>query len=347
MATKKPIPPAKAPNKVIRSTAGKTQPPVVPAAPPPVVPTRKPLPSMDDMISGIMPVVQPTVPEVVPIPNDTTIIEHDIVVSKDGPERQGVAPTLIVDENLEHTPPTTHKRGKGKNPNFMSFADAKEFIQNEMIPSRGKFEEWFNRNLPKSIPKYPYRVYIEEWVSWNDFLGTSNSWNTKRNTTYRPLLEAAQWVNKKKIPSYKEWLVWCKIPGNLPEDIPARPDLVYPQWRSWKHWLGNTTIDALQVQQEQVYTQVLYVLREGDMPENVLTVGIEPNGLTALKEKWIKEKFEVVKVFWYDPDKASDITQIIDALSTPYLGSDRHRITSHPYEIVWQLSNLVRTITKA
>lgn len=256
------------------------------------------------------------------------------------------APVIVVDEAKEHDP-VPNKRGRKKNPNFMSYADAREFVQSEMIPSRSKFEEWWDRNKPKSIPRFPYRVYREFWISWNDFLGTDNKFNEKVGTKWRPMVDAAAYINTFKIPSFKEWLVWCKIPGNLPADIPARPDLVYNTWRSWNFWLGSTPVEAIKVQQEKALTQVFYIIHEQDLPENVFSIGIDPGGLTSMKERWMREKFHIVRMYWYDAERADTVHQLVSALSSPYMGIDRQRITVNVWELVWQLSNHLTEILKA
>lgn len=238
------------------------------------------------------------------------------------------------------------KRGRPKNENYLGWDDAREFIRSELLPSRGKFYEWWDRNKPKAIPRFPYRVYKDEWVSWNDFLGTNNKFNEKIGTKWRPLDEATMWVHKLKLTSFAEWMAYCRE-TELPEDIPTRPELVYDGWKSWNHWLGNRPVEAIQAKQEAQKIQVYYLIREQGAPENVITFGVDSMGLTSLKERWDREKFDVVRVFWYDPLRSAVIKQIVENLSSQYLGQDRTRIVPNVYEIIWHLQMQMEAINKA
>ncbi|TFG96310.1 hypothetical protein E4H12_11380, partial [Candidatus Thorarchaeota archaeon] len=193
-----------------------------------------------------------------------------------------------IDTHIAEKQAAKKKRGRPKNENYLPWGEAREFMRGEMIPSRGKFFEWWSRNKPKAIPRFPYRVY-KEWVSWNDFLGTDNKFNEKVGRSWRQLDEASMWVHKLKLGSQAQWMDWCKEVGNLPVDIPARPDLVYDKWRSWKHWLGSKTVEAVEAKQQAQRHAVYYIVHESDVPINVFTYGTDNGGLSALKERWERE----------------------------------------------------------
>lgn len=229
------------------------------------------------------------------------------------------------------------KQGRPRNTNFLPWNEAREFVRSEMIPSRGKYQEWWERNKPKTIPRFPYRVY-KEWTTWNDFLGNTNAFNEKIGTKWLPIEEAALVIHKFKIATYQEWMDWVKVPGNLPAEIPARPDLVYNDWKSWNHWLGRNLVDTLQAKQQAQRVQVYYVIHELETPANVLTFGVESGGITALKERWNYEKFDVVRMFWYEPDKGATLKQIVNATTTPYLGNDNQRIAPNPWETIYHIA---------
>lgn len=238
------------------------------------------------------------------------------------------------------------RRGRPKNEHYLSWEEAREFMRSELIPSRGKFFEWWDRNKPKTIPRFPYRVYQTEWTSWNDFLGTDNKFNEKIGTKWRPYLEAVAWSSKLSLKSQTEWMEFCKLEGRLPDDIPARPDLVYDDWRSWTHWLGNRQAEAAQTRQELAQkVQVYYIIHQPDVPQNVLEFGIEPTGPAAFKQRWQAVNFDIVRMFWYDPEKAPIIKRIVEALSTPYMGDERQRIVPNVWEIVYHMQMHLETIT--
>ena len=252
-----------------------------------------------------------------------------------------------IDDNYEPAGPEAStkekkRRGRPRNENYLSFEEARDHVRNELIPSRGKFFEWWDRNKPKSIPRFPYRVY-SEWVSWNDFLGTNNKFNEKIGTKWRPLEEAVLWVHKLKLSSFNEWMDYCRN-NEMPEDIPNRPELVYDTWRSWGHWLGHKPVEVVEAQQEAQRIQVFYIIHEPGTPENVFTFGVEPMGITALKQRWEEEQFNVIRLFWNDPLRTGVVKQIIDMNSTPYLGLDKQRIVPNVWEIIWHLQTQLEMI---
>lgn len=238
-----------------------------------------------------------------------------------------------------------HKpKGRPKNENYISYVEAREFVRGELIPSRTKFHEWHDRNKPKAIPRFPYRIYTEEWVSWNDFLGTNNEFGGKSTKAWRKYEEAVTWANTLKIESYGKWMEYCKT-NTLPSDIPARPDLSYPGWKTWGHWLGNKSSAVIENIRAAQKIQIYYIIHDPSMPENVLNFGVDTQGPTAFKERWKNERFNVVKTFWYDSAEAESITNIVNHFSTPYLGDDSQRICYNVWEIIYYLAMRLETVT--
>jgi hypothetical protein len=233
-----------------------------------------------------------------------------------------------------------------RNTNYLPWDEARTFMREQMLPSRGKFQEWWEREKPKTIPKFPYRVYTKEWVSWNDFLGTNNEFNKRSTISWRPMIEAIQYVHKLKLQTMNEWLVWARMPGNLPDDLPARPDLVYKEWRGWSYWLGNRQAAIVEAKKEIARTQVMYLVHEQGTPQNVVLIGVEPMGLGALKEWWERDKFDIVKFYWYDDSKAAEVKKVIEAFSTPYMEYDRQRLVPNIWEVLYYLQTLMDVVTR-
>lgn len=236
----------------------------------------------------------------------------------------------------EHPRAKAPIRGRKPNKNFLPYLEARDFIQGELIPSRGKYIEWWDINKPKALPRFPYRVY-KEWTTWNDFLGTDNKFQTV-GKKWRSIDEAVVWVHAQKIGSYKQWMDFCKEQKDkLPADIPPRPDLVYEKWRSWNHWLGNKPKEAVEAKRDAERIKIFYIIRYNDVPGNVFTFGIEEGGISAMKERWEREKFVIIKMFWYEQAKAIVIKNIVDTLSTSYQGDERQRVTPNIFDIIWYL----------
>lgn len=253
------------------------------------------------------------------------------------------AEELMTDEELDERAESKAKRsGRPRNENWLPWEEAKEFIRGEQIASRGQYEKWWEREKPKTISRFPYRVYKNEWVSWNDFLGNNNAFNEKTNTKWRPLLDALPYIHSLKITSQREWLEYYRLnkeTAEFPSDIPARPDLVYPDWRSWGHWLGNKPIEAIQARQEAQRVQIYYIIHRPGDPGNVFYVGIDANP-TAFRERLEYDNFAVVKTYWYDQTKGNIAHQIINEFSSMYMDQERQRLCPNIYDITWHLDQL-------
>jgi hypothetical protein len=228
-----------------------------------------------------------------------------------------------------------NKGGRPKGTKYLPWEECRKLVRDELLPSKGKYQEWWDRNQPKQIPKYPYRVYTApgEWVSWNDFLGNDNKFNVRIGTKWRTLHEATKYVHTLKLGSFAAWIEFCKT-GDLPDDIPKRPELTYTDWVSWGSFLGNKPSEAIEVIKEAQKTQVYYITHEVGAPENVMTFGVEKMGISGMKDRYSRGDIHIVKMFWYDPAKSAIIKQAVEALSSPYMGQANQRIVPNVYQII-------------
>lgn len=225
----------------------------------------------------------------------------------------------------------------------LPFEDLREFIQTECIGSRAQYVEWHKANKPKQIPRYPNRAYGDEWTDWNDFLGNDNEFdNTKKK--WRPLSEATAWVHKLELGGEKEWLKYVRANrSSIPEDIPNRPDIVYDDWRSWMHWLGNRTPQKVEAQQEVIRSStIFYIIQEREYADrnNVFTFGVDRGGVSGLRDQWeMSKNFRVIRMFEFDDKKMETVQKIIHDNTTGYYGADTVRIVPNINEIIWEISN--------
>lgn len=231
-----------------------------------------------------------------------------------------------------------------KNKNYLDFDDAREYMRSEMIPSRTKFYEWYELNKPKTIPRFPYRVY-KEWVSWNDFLGNENEFSVKVAKNYRDYEKAVLWAQTLALKTQPEWLVFARS-GELPADIPARPDLVYKQWRGWSHWLGKTTSDIIQAKQQEAARNpaVFYIVKEQNVPDNVFTFGVDPVGIPSLSDWWKAEQFQIIRLYHYEPRYMEYAKATIENLSSYYLATDTMIVAPNVWEIIWHLDTTLERV---
>jgi len=262
------------------------------------------------------------------------------------PESQ--AEELMTEEQLdERAAQKTKRSGRPRNENWLLWEEARQFMHTQQISSRAQYEKWYQREKPKTLPRFPYRVF-KEWTTWNDFLGNENKFNEKTGIKWRPLLDAIPFVHSLKIPTMSEWLEYYRLhkeSTDFPDDIPARPDLVYSDWRSWGHWLGNKPAEAVQARQEVLRQQIYSIVHYEDEPLNVLHYAIDINA-TAFRERYEDQGFQIVKTYWYNPQHAERIKQIVDAFSSQYMDQSRQRITPNVYDILWHLDQFLDPVLR-
>ena len=114
---------------------------------------------------------------------------------------------------------------------WLPFEEAREFAHSLNLKN---IEKWFeyckSGDKPNNIPKTPYDVYKNQWISWDDFL----------NLTSQLLFEEArEFVHSLNLNSEREWFEYCKS-GDKPNNIPSYPYEQYKNkgWVSWSDFLN-------------------------------------------------------------------------------------------------------------
>ena len=126
---------------------------------------------------------------------------------------------------------------------YISFEEAREYARGLKLKgssdwkkySQGKMSE--KDELPKNIPRSPNGFYADEWLGWNDWLGSDY-------LNFLPFEEAREFVRSLNLKG-TEWWAYCR--GELPEKglkpctIPQKPDRSYKDkgWIDWKDWLNE------------------------------------------------------------------------------------------------------------
>lgn len=72
-------------------------------------------------------------------------------------------------DNKERDP-----RGRKKNPAYGTYEEARERARALKFTSRLDYQNRVVEEQHEHLSRYPYRVFLGEWVSWNDYLGTNN-----------------------------------------------------------------------------------------------------------------------------------------------------------------------------
>lgn len=188
----------------------------------------------------------------------------------------------------------------GKKQEWMTYAQARLIMHDEDIGSRSQYLRWHEINKPYGIPKNPNRVY-KDWVGWNDFLDNDNvaSMAPKR---WRTIEEAMALLHPMKISSQKKYNELLKG-GELPDDLPSNPKLVYDKWVTWSHYLGTKVakkVEAVKAVKEAQLT-LLVVAHYNDRPGGVYGIFIVKGGEPQLRDmQQSSAPFTVMKKFKLD-----------------------------------------------
>lgn len=221
---------------------------------------------------------------------------------------------------------------------YWTYEEAKLFAQSLNLTKYHDWLKWHKKHKPKNIPRYPDQVY-ESWESWGEFLGTGTIDNYDRQ--FRKYAEAIKFVHNLGLKSRVEWLAWCKT-DERPIDIPTNPERVYAKWNGWSEWLGNNVVDRVRIQ-ATLDPSILYIIQEQDMPPNVFTIDVEPNGKSALVDRQKIEGFAIGKTFPYDKTKKKQIDEIIARYAVSYYGSSNAFTVGFIRQLVYDLQQLLES----
>lgn len=178
-----------------------------------------------------------------------------------------------------------------------TFTEARILARGEVLTSYQKYIDWWDLNKPSRMPRRPDRAYEKEFLTWNDFLGNSNVFPTKR-IKLRPFVEARVFAQRLKLKNKAEWIRYARDDKSKPNDIPARPDLDYRksgEWYTWADFLGYKVTHKLTAIHES--NNIFFILSYSDTPLNVYRFGVTNGGMSALREEQRKVGFKIVKAF--------------------------------------------------
>lgn len=232
---------------------------------------------------------------------------------------------------------------------FLPYEDAIQFVRKYSdATTRAQYRRWHDSKKPGVVPKAPDRVY-EEWSSWNEFLGTTNSFEKKRDrlkknkVTYRPFWEAVRYAQQKakehNITSQGEWEEWHDS-GMCAKDVPKRPHHVYDEFtgKGWSVWLGKDIKSKIATAKQNV--AVMAVCQTPGYPPNMITIVVEGSGVTALRDRWDRTIVgKPYRIYNWESDLIPYVEQIF--IQHSYDKGNKMYLVPNMHALLFELDNIL------
>lgn len=132
---------------------------------------------------------------------------------------------------------------------WMPYHLARLLAQEEKIRTKNEYVKWHKKINPRMIPRYPYRVYLDDWVSWNHFLNNRNVYQPYSKKIYWTYQESMKWCHKQGWKQANDFYK-ARREKKLPEGMPKWPDNYYydrGQWQGWTIFLGKTAKERIEI----------------------------------------------------------------------------------------------------
>lgn len=223
----------------------------------------------------------------------------------------------------------TTKNKIGRPRRSFSYEEASQIAQSECISTAEEYFKWWNYNLPARMPKRPDCAYKNQNFKWSKFLGTNNTFPSKRVST-RTYEEARQFASTLGLKNRTEWFMFSKS-GKRPIDIPARPDYVYVEnktWVSWKDFLGVNIANKHEML-VAANRLILYIVKLPNRPNNVYKFGTTYQKKDYLTDLESKGKLQIIRLY-YLIDNSFDWINFVEKYANEYLyGEDNEYVLSN------------------
>lgn len=168
---------------------------------------------------------------------------------------------------------------------FLSYFEAQEYLHKHapQVRSRAQYIRWHKHNDKRFLPSRPHRVYDN--FSWNDFLGTNNSFERTRlarkgmKRTYRDYWPAVRWAQQQaklfQLSTREQWMQFYEE-HDIPDDIPKRPWQEYDDF-SIDVWLGKNVKGHLETAKNA--KRIVALHHCAGMPANCIIVKVWADGM--------------------------------------------------------------------
>jgi len=94
---------------------------------------------------------------------------------------------------------------------FLSYEDCREYLINEGVDSKDKFETWRKLKLNNLVPARPDKTYKNEWESWGVFFKTNRIADVAKHQNFLNYQEAKEYLSQFNFHSEEDFYSWAMI----------------------------------------------------------------------------------------------------------------------------------------
>jgi very-short-patch-repair endonuclease len=164
-----------------------------------------------------------------------------------------------------------------KRKNFLAYNDARNLLKTYKLNNYKEFSKWVSENMDKNIPSRPEQIYLEDWISWGDFLSSGNISNSKK--VFLGYLECKEYLISIGLNGYNSFVKWYNL--TKPNNIPYNPSIVYKEyWISWGDFLSTGNIsnsekkfsnydECKKIVIEKKFKSINDFIKWSDRPDNI------------------------------------------------------------------------------
>lgn len=130
---------------------------------------------------------------------------------------------------------------------YKTFEEARKFVWTLNLKKSNDWRKYKkSKDKPDDIPSTPDGVYLDEFLSWGDWIGVRPGMK-KREKNYLSFEAARKFVHSLKLKNQKEWYIWWK--SNRPTNIPVACNEYYKnEFRGFGDWIGTGRIAAREME---------------------------------------------------------------------------------------------------
>lgn len=245
----------------------------------------------------------------------------------------------------------TQKTGKPGRPRrkdgkWLNIEEITPLLRARGINSVSQYHKWHRENDVHWCPRYPERVWREDFPSWREYLGVMNPSNFEDNRQkpgdFWSYVEARRYLHRlqfTKIADYKEWRDELEEKGEWPTYLPRNPERSYTyrnEWISWRDYLGVDITRKINAVKEAADNKVWVLLQHPNEIENIFWW----RTVSSQDLKNIESKGFIVKKQYVFEEELKDFVENILAQYAYTHEDDRkgHYVTNAMPSILFELN---------